>query len=365
IILGDVKWTTTKSAETFEEFSFDIAEALKKADRGIATILVYETAAAGGYIKNPKVEVEWTTDATYDITFTETNGIAATVTMDGKDVTKGISLADGTYSYTATATGYQDYKGEFTVAGANLNVEFTMSPKASWNYTVKNNVNDEVKTGTCLEGLSATVPYSRYILASDGTVWMKDATNKEYNYTFTPDVDNYETTLEYSATEITDGIYFVEGEDIKGMTVATGSNANIRCSNSAGGFAEEAVEVYTLKPGTYVVRMGVWGNDGETFTVKAGEETVCSAATKGWWFEEVGTEFTLTAETALTFEGATSSRPLDYILITGTVNGGGSAVNAVEAANADGKWYNLQGVQIAAPTQAGLYIHNGKKVIVK
>ena len=28
-------------------------------------------------------------------------------------------------------------------------------------------------------------------------------------------------------------------------------------------------------------------------------------------------------------------------------------------------WYNLQGVRIAQPTQAGIYIHNGKKVIVR
>ncbi len=29
------------------------------------------------------------------------------------------------------------------------------------------------------------------------------------------------------------------------------------------------------------------------------------------------------------------------------------------------EWYNLQGVRIAQPTQAGIYIHNGKKVIVR
>ncbi len=176
--MGDVKWTTTKSAETFEELSFDIAEALKKANNGIATIIVYETAAAGGYLKNPKVEVEWTTEQTYNITFAETNGVAATVTMDGNDVTNGIALADGTYSFTATATGYQDYEGTFTVAGAKLNVEFTMTPKPEWTYNVKNNVNDDVVTGTCLEGLSATVPFCRYILAADGTVWKKEPINK-------------------------------------------------------------------------------------------------------------------------------------------------------------------------------------------
>lgn len=78
----------------------------------------------------------------------------------------------------------------------------------------------------------------------------------------------------------------------------------------------------TLKPGTYVVRMGVWGNGGET-----------------------------------------SSRPLDYILITGKADGG-SAVEAIEAAR-DNNRYSIDGVRVAEPTQPGLYIHNGKKVIVK
>ncbi len=110
--------------------------------------------------------------------------------------------------------------------------------------------------------------------------------------------------------------------------------------------------------------MGVWGNAGATFVIKAGEETICSGDTQGWWYEQASEEFTLTADTDITFEGATSNKPLDFVLITGTV-GEGSSVAGVEAAETADKWYNLQGVQIAAPTQPGLYINNGKKVIVK
>lgn len=364
--MGDVKWTTTKSSETFEELSFDIADALKKANNGIATILVYETAAAGGYLKNPKVEIEWTTDQTYNVTFTETNGIAATVTMEDKDVTKGIALVDGTYSFTATATGYQDYEGSFTVSGANLNVEFTMAPKLEWTYNVKNNVNSDVKTGTCLEGLSATVPFSRYILTADGTVWQKDPINKEYNYKFTPTSNNFEATLEYTDTEEI-GVYFIEAEELEGMTATSGNNADIRCSNAAAGYAEEAVEVCKLKPGTYKVEIAVWGgksgsDSNITAVVKAGEETVLSATTTGSWTKYTSEPFTLTAETAITFSGAIANQPVDYFLI---YDASTTAVKGVEAVNGDHKWYNLQGVQVAQPTQPGLYIHNGKKVIVK
>ena len=57
ITLTNDPWTgSTKSAETFEEVAFDITAAF--ANSNVATILVYETAAAGGFIKNPKVTLE-------------------------------------------------------------------------------------------------------------------------------------------------------------------------------------------------------------------------------------------------------------------------------------------------------------------
>lgn len=31
----------------------------------------------------------------------------------------------------------------------------------------------------------------------------------------------------------------------------------------------------------------------------------------------------------------------------------------------DNKWYNLQGIEIEEPTNAGLYIHNGKKIVIR
>ncbi|MDE7421762.1 MAG: Ig-like domain-containing protein [Muribaculaceae bacterium] len=317
--VGEQAWTTSKSATTFDNLSIDITEAVLNAENGVATILIYETNAGGGYIKNPVVKVQWTDAETYDVTFKETNDVEATVIVNTLDVTNGTSLPDGTYSFTATAAGYKDYSGQFTVAGAPLEVEFTMTPKATWSWTLKNNVNQDLVTGTCLEGESVSAPYSRYILAADGTVWMKEAINKDYHYTFTPDSDNYEATLEYSATETTDGIFFAEAENIEGMTTVTGANANIRCSNAAGGYSAEPVAIYTLPAGSYKVTIGVWGNAGANFTVKAGEETILTAATQGWWFE-ASEEFTLAAETTLTFEGAEENKPLDYVLITRTEN---------------------------------------------
>lgn len=55
---GNQVWTSTKSATVFEEKEWDITEALSSGQSS-ATLLVYETAAAGGYMTGAYVEVEY------------------------------------------------------------------------------------------------------------------------------------------------------------------------------------------------------------------------------------------------------------------------------------------------------------------
>ena len=57
LIDGATYTTVSKNADTFESAEFDITEAFAEGNK-TATILVYETAAAGAIIKNVKVEVE-------------------------------------------------------------------------------------------------------------------------------------------------------------------------------------------------------------------------------------------------------------------------------------------------------------------
>ena len=43
-----------------------------------------------------------------------------------------------------------------------------------------------------------------------------------------------------------------------------------------------------------------------------------------------------------------------------------TAINFMQASEEDGKWYTIGGVLLPQkPTQKGLYIHNGKKVVIK
>lgn len=42
-----------------------------------------------------------------------------------------------------------------------------------------------------------------------------------------------------------------------------------------------------------------------------------------------------------------------------------TAIKSVDALKADGTWYTINGQRISKPTEKGIYIHNGKKVVVK
>lgn len=67
--IGTEVGTATKSATTFETKSIDITDALvNDADR-VVTLAIYETAPAGGYIKNPSITVEHSDSEVYVVTY--------------------------------------------------------------------------------------------------------------------------------------------------------------------------------------------------------------------------------------------------------------------------------------------------------
>lgn len=55
--VGSEVGTSTKRADEFETKTIDITDALKNDEDRIITLAIYETAAGGGYIKNPSVEI--------------------------------------------------------------------------------------------------------------------------------------------------------------------------------------------------------------------------------------------------------------------------------------------------------------------
>lgn len=56
-LLGDAVWGSTKSSTTYEDYTFDISDAYFSDNDKVLTIIIYELAAAGGYVTSPEVIV--------------------------------------------------------------------------------------------------------------------------------------------------------------------------------------------------------------------------------------------------------------------------------------------------------------------
>ncbi|MDE6479893.1 MAG: hypothetical protein K2L45_06445 [Muribaculaceae bacterium] len=96
--------------------------------------------------------------------------------------------------------------------------------------------------------------------------------------------------------------------------------------------------------------------DDEYYAQLAGEDAVYSVAETGVLNEETGL-----------YDVTYALYRIDTACAKITVyKQNGDAVEAVEAVKAvDNNWYSIDGVRVAQPTRPGLYIHNGKKIIVK
>lgn len=378
---GSTSTTTTKSASTFESLSFDIIDAFTNDtdNDNVVTILVYETAAAGGYIKNPVVTITYGSAAEYTVKYVDSNGseIKESATYTGsegdsieltEDDTESIWYNDMKYIYSS------DDSSDKTVASDGTTVvTVTFRSAETYSYSLVASVEDyEIASGTDYEGEEITIPYSEYI-NFDGTLYSTtayDNSYKTFSYTFTLSSDEQIETLKYSETDITNVVYFSEAEDIEGMTECTG-NSLIRSSNCLAAYAaSDNITITTLPAGTYTIYVATFNGSASTeatFTIYVGETAYSITATVGNKGSDSTNEFTITESASVVLTGGEGSTNAgyDYIYIVGT----SASSTAIESINAeqvenDDAYYNLQGIKVLNPTR-GIYIHNGKKVLVK
>lgn len=112
--IGDVQYGNTTSASSFNTFSWDITNVYSADEDGIITIAIYETAAAGGFVTEPKVDVvyeyvekeEKPTDETANATtiilnqdFEDASTITSgwTTSVSDRFFSTQTSLSDGTH----------------------------------------------------------------------------------------------------------------------------------------------------------------------------------------------------------------------------------------------------------------------------
>lgn len=132
------------------------------------------------------------------------------------------------------------------------------------------------------------------------------------------------------------------------------------------------------EPGTYEVPTGEGENNAANYLKAIGDwaQTVqaSTADVYDYIFDETAATFSLvTVATEIPARKAYLETSLDITPATGNIvldftDGGSAGIDEVEtdagAVTGDGAWYNLQGMRVARPAH-GIYIHNGKKVMIK
>ena len=328
--LGAQQWTSTKSSGTFETKTFDITDAFAEDEDKIVTIVVYETAAAGGYLKNPSATVTYTTGSVSNYYIvreldseTQIDTITYKSTIVGTDVSasetdKANFYFDGV-KYVYVSGGDNTIKVDEDDTKNYIHLTFKEADKID--YTIESSLGSVLSDGTSYVGDAVNYAYPRY-QELNGSLYQSSVNNKQYTNTFTPTAENSVAVVNYNASNIYNIVYCNDGEFIQGFEEVKTGNLPIRASNGAAGFTADDVKIVSLPAGKYKMVVGAFtsktSKNDLNFTVGDNAYTASSSSNLS---ENTSPEFTLTNEkNDVVFLGSTSSADaqLDYIYIQKT-----------------------------------------------
>lgn len=216
----------------------------------------------------PTLELVTTAETFYTATFNANDGAlnpSVTVYTDAgrtSPIAKDALSAKTTYYYTAVLEGYNNYEGSFDVETSDLDVNFTMTAKTRYTFTVNavdagSNVIKVIYTDAdSYEGKTHNMVYPKYLTGTGNVVtYSKD--NNTYGESKTAQAQNETYTISYTAYN---GVaYFVEVEDVVSATAYSSWN----CSNGGAvrGFTT-AKEIFTVPAtGVYDVTYAICNNN--------------------------------------------------------------------------------------------------------
>ena len=131
---------------------------------------------------------------------------------------------------------------------------------SSTGYVIQNGI----ARGAAFDGDLVTFAYCKYIL-SDGTLYKTDPTGSGYTSSFTVTESNTFIPIWYEATDITNVVYYSEGEKIYGTTQYVGDNTATSSSNAATGISTKGtLPLITLPAGTYQIVSCVYTNSSKS-----------------------------------------------------------------------------------------------------
>lgn len=301
------------------------------ADQDYVTIAMTANYTRTGLLKTgANLEFTYAAATLYEASFVETNSLNPTVTVytDAEKMSpidKNALEANTTYYYRAVLAGYNDYEGSFDVETSNPVVNFTMTAKPRYTFTV--NAMNKANSATIkalftdddsYEGKTYTVYFPAY-LTSEGNVvtYSKDNNTFYTNYTSAPAAAT--KTVSYNAYD--GNAWFYEGEEVEGATVYTTSTFAGRSSNGKTGVLSGKT-ITSLDAGAYRITARSIGKADNTHSLYkgslSGEKIMdITTSTSG---AIVSSDITLDAATDIVANGGYSTTSdnghgFDYFLI--------------------------------------------------
>lgn len=375
----------TLTANSTKEYAFSANNLLEylnnNADAdGNVSLIIYSTAVECSFASKesetkPSLVLEYSAAKLYSVAFSESSGVTPEVKVYSDEActteVSASALTAGTkYYYVATLAGYEDYKGEFTVASENPSVSFTMVKKPVFAYKVDlvDEANNVLKTvyenNEAYEGLEVNYSYPKYLTDENGKVTYVCSLSS-FNGSVNANKDAV-TSVKYNEYKGT--AYFIEAEDVINDKTKVES-ANYSSGAAMRGFNTN-MDLFTVpETGVYRLSYAVCSNNvGATrqFVVSAGDEEIVNKDVN-WSVNKVIADGTIT-EAAMTFnegtvikaKGSDSNIILDYILLE-KVTSEDVAVSAVKFAT------YVPVVNVVAPADVKVYtakVNKDKSAVV-
>lgn len=298
----------------------------------------------------------------YSVDFSEETGLTPDVKVfsdaDCLNEVPANSVKENTkYYYVATLAGYEDYKGEFTVASENPSVSFTMVKKPVFAYKVDlvDEANNVLKTvyenNEAYKGLEINYSYPKYLTDKNGKVTYVCSLSSFSG----SEVADKEAVIAVKYNKYKGTAYFVEAENV--INIAKMESANYSSGAAMRGF-DKNMDLFTVpEAGVYRLSYAVCSNNTGRdcqFIVSVDDKEIVTKDVK-WSVNKVLTEGIIT-EAAMVFDkdavikakGSTTNLILDYILLE-KVTSEDVAVSAVKFAT------YVPTINVVVPTEAKVY----------
>ena len=372
------------TANSTKEYAFSTNNLLEylnnNADKdGNVSLIIYSTAVECSFASKesdtkPSLVLEYSAAKLYSVDFSESNGVTQEVKVYSDEAcsteVSASALTAGTkYYYVATLDGYEDYKGEFTVASENPSVSFTMVKKPVFAYKVNlvDEANNVLKTvyenDEAYEGLEVNYSYPKYLTDENGKVTYVCSLSS-FNGSVKANKDAV-TSVKYNEYKGT--AYFVEAENVINKTKEGSDNYS---SGAAMRGFDTNMDLLTIpETGVYRLSYAVCSNnlrEPRQFFVYADDDEIVNKVVQ-WSVNDVIKKGTMT-EAAMTFnegtvikaKGSDTNIILDYILLE-KVTSEDVAVSAVKFAT------YVPVINVVAPANVKVYtakVNEAKSAVV-